>query len=133
MDDAVVVRVVESRRDAAQVGQGRVCVQRAVRHLRGQAAARDELHDHVRRALVVAEVVDVDDVGVAEFRDRLRLVAEAGHRVGVGRHRLHDLDRAGALQLRVVGAVDATHRALSDEVLDLVLAQLCPLPDRHGC
>ena len=50
-----------------------------------------------------------------------KLVAETGDRVRVGRDRLHDLDRASPLEVRVVGAVDQAHGPLADEILDLVL------------
>ena len=86
-----------------------------------QASPGDELDDHVRHAVVLAEVVDVDDVRVAHLGDRLRLMAEPSRRVRVGREPLQHLDRAGALQLHVVRAVNEAHRSLADEVLDLVL------------
>ena len=100
-----------------------------MRHPGGQASAGHVLDDHVRRSLVLAEVVDVDDVGVAHLRDGLRLVSEPGHAVRVRGDRLHHLDRAGALQVRVVGTVNQAHGPLADEVLDLVLTQLCPWRD----
>src|SRR5213593_1729859 len=104
----------------------------AVAHPVRQAAAGDVLDDHVRRALELAEVVDVDDVRVAEPGDRLGLVPEAGDRARIGGDRLHDLDRARSLELRVIGAVHHAHRALAYEVLDLVLAQTGPCGYRHG-
>ena len=82
---------------------------------------------------MLAEVVDVDDVRVAQLGDGLGLAPEPGDGVGVRGDRLHHLDRAGAFELGVIGAVDDAHRPLADEVLDLVLAQPGPLPDRHGC
>src|SRR4029077_7502284 len=60
------------------------------------------------------------------------LVAEPRDRVFVGRDRLHDLDRTGASELRVISAVNDAHRALAYEVLDLVLAQPGSCSDRHG-
>ena len=120
MDDAMAVRVIKPGGDPPEVFQGGGQVDRPMRHRVGQAAARDVLDDHVGGALKVAEVVDVDDVGVAELGDRLGLVAEAGDRIDVGCDRLHDLDRAGPLQLRVIGAIDDAHRPLADEILDLV-------------
>ena len=120
MHDAVAVRVVKPGGDAAEVLQSRRLVGCAVRHRAGEAAAWDVLDDHVRRALVLAEVVDVDDVRVPQLGDGLGLVAEAGDGVRVRRDRLHDLDRTGPFQLRVIGAVDHAHRSLADEILDLV-------------
>ena len=131
MHDAVVMGVIEAGGDPVQVLQRGRRVELALVHPAGQAAAGHVLDDHVRRPLELAEVVDVDDVRMPHLGDRLGLVAEAGHRVRVGADRLHHLDRAGPLELRVIGAVDQTHGPLADEVLDLVLTQFCPLRDRH--
>ena len=117
----MAVRVVQAGRDPPQVPERRRPVQDAVGHLPGHAPAGDVLDDHVGRPLELAEVVDVDDVRVPEPGDRLGLVAESGDRVRVGRDRLHDLDRASPLEVRVVGAVDQAHGPLADEILDLVL------------
>src|SRR5258708_3326186 len=92
----------------------------------------DVLDDHVGRPQVLTEVVHVHDVRVAQLRDGLGLVPEPRSSVRVGCDRLQDLDRAGALELGVVGAVNETHGPLAYEVLDLVLPQLRPRFDRHG-
>ena len=116
------MRVVEAGGDAAQVFQRSRCVERSVAQLVGEASARDVLDDHVRHAVVLPEVVDVDDVRVAHLGDRLRLVAKPCSRVRAGGEPLQDLDGSGALELHVVGAEHEAHRPLPDEVLDLVLA-----------
>ena len=124
--------VIEAGGDASQISQGDLRVERRLRHLSGQAAAGNELHDHIRSSVEFAEVVDVDDVGVAHLGDRLRLVAEAGHCVGPDGYPLEDLDGASSFELGVVGLVDETHRALADELLDFIGAELGPWLDRHG-
>jgi hypothetical protein len=53
----------------------------------GQRAAAQVLHDQVRLAVGLAEVVDVDDVGVADGGRRLGLAQEALHGCRVGRRR----------------------------------------------
>ena len=90
------------------------------------------VHDHVRGPFELTEVEDVQDVGMTHTRDRLRLVPEPRHGILVRRERLHDLDRAGSLELRVIGAVDGAHGTLANELLDLVLAQPRSGLDRHG-
>ena len=97
MDDSVLMRVVEPRRNPAQVLERRRLVEPPAVHAPGQAAAGDVLHDHVGRPLVLPEVVNVDDVRVAKLGDRLGFVPEAGHGVVVRRDGLHHLDRARAL------------------------------------
>src|ERR1700674_1859015 len=126
------MRVIEAGADAPQIPQSGLRVERHLRHLSGQAAAGNELNDHVRSPVEFAEVVHVDDVGVAHLGDRLRLVAEAGHRVGPDGYSLEYLDGAGSLQLGVVGLVDEAHRTLADELLDFVGTELSPWLDRHG-
>ncbi len=121
VNDPEPMRVVEAGRDAAEIFQRRGRVEGTVAQLVGEASAGDELDDHVGNAVVLAEVVDVDDVRVAHLGDRLRLVAETRGRVRVGSDPLQYLDRARALQLHVVRAIDEAHRSLADEVLDLVL------------
>ncbi len=121
MDDSQCVRVVQAGGDAAEIFQRRGRIERPVAKPVGEAPARDVLDDHVGHPVVLAEVVDIDDVGVAHLRDRLRFVAEPGRRVGIWGDPLQDLDRSGALQLDVVGPVDQAHGALADEVLDFVL------------
>ena len=121
MDDAAAVGVVKPGGDPAQVFERGSAVEHTLGHPAGEAATRDVLDDHVRGALELAEVVNVDDVRVAQLRNGLGLMPEPGDSVRVGSDRLHDLHRAGPLQLRVVRAVNQAHGPLTDEVLDLVL------------
>src|SRR4029077_3421804 len=132
VDDAVIVRVVQADGDAAQEPDGCRPAQAPLGHAAGEAAPGHVLDDHVGRPLDFAEVVDVDDVGMAHPGDRLGLVPEASDAIRVGGDRLHDLDGADPLQLGVIGAVDETHRPLADEVLDLVLSEPATGRDRHG-
>src|SRR4029077_14817638 len=119
------------RRDALQILQGGRRIRWTLLHLGGQAAAGYELDDHVWRPLVLAVVEDVEDVGVTHLCDGLRLAAEAGDRVRIGRDPVHHLDRSGARQGHVVSAIDDAHGALTYEVLDLILPQPCAWFYRH--
>src|SRR4030088_812606 len=132
MNYALRVSVVQAGRYAAEVLDRSGLLEDPLAQPVGEAAARDELHDHVRRPLVLAEVVDVEDVRMAHLSDGLRLVPEASGGIGVWRDRLQDLHRAGAFELRVVGAERVAHGTLPDEVLDLVLSELGSGSDRHG-
>src|SRR4029077_8130726 len=87
---------------------------------------------HVGRSFELAEVEDVDDVRVAHVRDRLCFAPETCDRVRVRRQPLEDLDGSGALELRMVGAVDHAHGPLAYEFLDDVRTQHGPWADRHG-
>jgi hypothetical protein len=69
----------------------------------------------------VAEVVDRRDVGVRDAARLLRLAPEACEGVGVlTERRAHELQRGGALEPDVLGAVDLAHAAAADERDDAI-------------
>src|SRR5262249_30347005 len=85
--------------------------------------AVDELHGDEGAVAGGADVVDGDDVRVAEPGHRLRLAQEAGP--GLGRAAdlaAQHLDGDGALELGVVRRVDLAHAAAPDEALQRVAA-----------
>ena len=92
-----------------------------------ELAALDELHRDVPDAVVLAEIVDRDDVGMVEASRRLRLAAKArdhGRRVFAGKLVGADrLQRDDALDHRIVAFVDDAHRAAADLAPDFVLAE----------
>ena len=86
-------------------------------------AALHVLADDVGLAVLVADVVDGDDVRmVAEAAHRLRLAADARQPVGVQPLGLDHGEGHVAVELRVVGQVDPLAAALAQEALDLVAA-----------
>ena len=86
-----------------------------------QRLALEQLRDEVRRAVVRADVVERDDVGVGERRDGARLLLEAAQAVRVRRQVAgQDLDRDVAPEARVAGAVDLSHAARTEGRDDLV-------------
>ena len=86
-------------------------------HDRGQVLPVDELHDDERAVLVLAEVVDGHDVGMVERGGGERLLAEARAEVRIATVLgAEDLDRDVAIELGVVGAVDAGHAPLPEEL-----------------
>ncbi len=88
---------------------------------RRQVLALDQLHHDVRPGVVLAEVVDGDDVGVAQRRSRTGLVAEPGQEVGVASELgPQQLDGDVALELRVARAIDPGHAALSEKLQQAV-------------
>ncbi len=101
----------------------------ALQDLRARAAL-DVLHDDVVAAVVDAGVVDLDDVGVDQLRDRQRLAPEAGDEaLVVGEVLGEDLDRDRALEDAVGRLVDVRHPARAEPVADLVAAR--ERPGRH--
>ncbi len=95
---------------------------------RPEAAALEQLEHHERH-VVLAPVVDRDDVGVAQRRRQLGLGPEAPEERGVvGERRVQHLDRDAPAQPLVVGDVDATARAGTDRVVQEVATGRAPGP-----
>ena len=90
---------------------------------RAQVGALHELHRQVDLAVTHVDVVDGDDVGVAELGQRLGLAeqptaARAPGDVGLGV--AQELERDLAVELGVVGGADQAHPASADRVEDEV-------------
>ena len=84
-----------------------------------EARALDEAHRDEEAPVVVAGAVDRDDVRVLEARGGERLAHEELAQVGRRRRaRADQLQRDGAPELGVVGAVDDAHAADAGERLD---------------
>ncbi len=84
--------------------------------LAAQVAERpavDELHRHEHAPLVLADLVDGDDVRVREPGHHLRLAHEAGPILGIEPPRRDELEGDAAVELRVVGRIDDAHPALA--------------------
>ena len=76
MDDAVPVSSAQGARDLNRNRQGFGVRQRTAREPSRQCLALEELHDEIRRALLIADVVERTDVGMIELRDRAGFAIE---------------------------------------------------------
>ena len=87
-----------------------------------QILAFEELHDDERRPIVVAiEVGDLDDVRVAQRRDRARLVLEALVDIGVGGGlAVQDLDGEQAPGAHVPCRIHRSHAPAAKEAFYLI-------------
>jgi hypothetical protein len=137
VDDAGRVRALERPRDVPRVTDRggdvhrRAGAPRRLEHL-VEARTLDDFHGEVGDALVLAGVVDADDVLVPELRDPLRLALEAPARRRRERElRANDLERDAALEEPVLGEVHATHAALAHAREDLVGAELLEVRARR--
>ena len=133
MHDAALVGVREAIGDLrADVERLRGVDDAAVEQAR-QLAPLDELHRHVDDVPGVADVVDGDDVRMAEAAGRPRLLVEALLVLfalgGIGRD-VDRLDRHRAVQHRIRGPVDDAHRAAPELALQRVPAEALGLA--HG-
>jgi len=128
MHDRELVRVLERVGDLrGQVGGGlQRDALRVLEHLL-QRAALEQLHRDISDAVLLAHVVDDDDVGVIEPAGGARFAQEAlphlGHHLlrQIGKQRLQ---RDLALDQRVDGAEHRAHRAASQLSQDPVTAKL---------
>src|SRR6478736_6004475 len=72
----------------------------------------EELHDDVVNTVLLSEIVELADVGVAELRDRARLALKTLERFRLlGKMGRQHLDRNRAVQSRVDRAIDFAHPA----------------------
>ncbi len=84
MDDPLVVRGGEAgERPAAASAQRFAGGQRPAAQPLAQRLALEQLGDHVRHAVLHADVVDDEQVGVVEGAGGARLLVEAPQRLGV--------------------------------------------------
>src|SRR5262249_48074500 len=91
----------------------------------GQAGAVDELHAEVVQAVVLADLVDRDDLGVVEVGHRLGLVAESPDLLGAGPGPRPDhLDGDQAVEAELAGLVDDPHAAVAEDPDQLEVAEL---------
>ncbi len=104
-----------------------------------EVLALQELHGHVDEALLLPEVVDGDDVRVAEDGRGLRLAVKALPRFLRGPEAVREsLDGDKAPQHRVLGLEDTAHRPTADLVQYPILADAIELhrgdvtPMRNG-
>jgi len=113
VDDPAPVRVVEAGTALDPDLGGDLGFDRALSlQDLGSGAPLDVLHDDVVTPVVDAGVVDLDDVGVDQFRHRQRLAAEAGDEaLVVGEVLGEDLHRDRPLEDQVGCLVDVRHPA----------------------
>ena len=100
--------------------------QRAPADERAQRLAAEELGHGVDDAVLLAEIMDGEDVGVRERGDRAGLALEAGARRFVrGEPGRQDLDRHLAIEREVARAVHLAHAPGAERRDDLVRAESC--------
>ena len=131
--DALLVGVIERGGRLAEDAEQGFLVRRLIHleHLLERRAV-DELHEDVRHAVLLGDVVDGDDVGVREDARRLRFAEQAfpeADPLGLIRQVLEPdaFDRDGAADGRILGLVDDPHGAAAQFGYDLVSPDLLHL------
>jgi hypothetical protein len=124
MQDRPLVGVVHGAGDLGhQLGDGaRVILE--PRDVPGQVSPLDELHAEVRLIVLLADLVDRDDMGVIELGDRLGLVPKAAEIVRAGQGTSPDqFDGHQAIELVLTRPIDNSHATPCDLLEELVLTQ----------
>jgi hypothetical protein len=119
MHDALGVGGGQGIRDINGVTQGLRERQAPGRHRTIERHAGHVLHHDERHVALLPDAVDRDDVGMVERRGRTGLVQQPGPGVATGD--LDDLDRHGAMQFGVAGAIHRAHAALAQVLFDDVV------------
>ena len=139
MQDAVPVGLLQRLGDGQPHAHGLLDRGRALGHALPQVAALEVLQRHVRRALLAADLIDGDDVGVVEAGGGAGLEEEAlGCVAGAEQVRVDHLEGDLASQPGVPGQVDlaespAPKKSDDREVVDLApLGQCYPPRLCHG-
>ena len=132
MDDAFLVRGLESIGDLLRGFERFIDRHRPAHETFGQRLAFDQLHHEEMAPLSFLEAVQGGNVGMAQRREDLGFALEACETIGVGGQRVRQhLDRNRASELRVAGPVDLAHATRAQERQDLVRAESCADGDGH--
>jgi hypothetical protein len=125
VEDSAFVRVLDGV--GQRLDQSRRCerCQRLAGKLRGEVGTIHQVHGEILQPLVLAHLVDGDDVGMLQFRRRCGFGAETLDDLGSGklpgRHQLH---RHHATQAPLSRAPDDPHAALGDFPEQFVIPEL---------
>jgi hypothetical protein len=123
MDEAFVMRSGEASRDLHGEIDGLSRREWTLLKLFAQRLPREQLHDDEQAAVLIARVVDVNDVRVREARDRLRFALESSAPIEIGRERLRqNFDCDVTAELRIARSIDLAHSASAQLGEDLVPA-----------
>jgi len=121
---AARVRCLQTARDLRGDGHRFTGRQRSPVQKVAQRLAVEQLRDCVTHTVVVAEVVNRQDVGMRNRRHRTCLALEACDAVGIGGEGFRqDLDRDLAAQVRIVGPIHFAHPAGANRADDFVGAE----------
>jgi hypothetical protein len=130
MDDAGAVRAVERIGDLdgdlerVAERQTRTAGLRRPRESVGQRLAIQVLHDEIRGAPVVADVVERTNVRMRELRDRARLTIESLTKARIaGKGLGKNLDRHLAIQTGIARPIHLAHATSAERAADLVRAK----------
>src|SRR4029077_9205179 len=116
--------LVETFGDLCPVTQYLLERQTSPGQARAQRFSLEKFHDDEVNAVLLPEIVELANVGVAQLGDGTSLAPEALQSVGtLGEMRGQNLDGDGAIEAGIGGAIDFAHAAGSDRPDDFVRAE----------
>ena len=99
-----------------------------------QRLAFQKFRDDIRRAIVLAKIMNRQDVGMIERRNRLRLLLEPQHPLRIARKRRRQhLHRHVAIEPRIPRPIHLAHAARACWCHDLVRTEFGARGERHLC
>lgn len=124
MDDAALVRVVDTTGDLGKDVEDGGVIEAAAAEEVIEGFAFDEFHDEIGESVPLAAIVDGDDGGVLELAGGFGFAIEAFEGVVFAAESFAADDFYGdfAHQFGVHGAVDNAHAAFAEFVFDFVAA-----------
>ena len=127
MNDPVAMCPIERRTDLDSVPKGLIDTEGPLTQSRCQGFAIDVFHDKERRPVLLADVVERADVGMAQLADEPGFPLEtlASFRISREGSRQH-LDGRRPTEARVDGLVDLAHASPAELGLDPVRPYLLP-------
>src|SRR5271154_6324290 len=132
VDDSLVMCRSETARDL--LGSFNRLAQRHSAQPVAQSLPFKKLRHQVRRALMLAKIVNGEDVGMIQRGDGLRLLLEAPQSLGIaGESSRQNLNRNVTVEPRVARPIHLAHAARSDCRYDFVRPEFCPRSKSHPC
>ena len=133
MYDTRPMRLIESLRDLGPVPQYLLNRQAAFGKTRGQRLTFQELHDDVVNSVLLAQVIKLADIGVAELRNSPRFTLETFAGVRLFRKmRGQNLDGDGAVDALIKRTIHLAHPASPQRCDDLIWTELGAGRERHA-
>ena len=132
MHHATAMRFIQCSRDLRTQLQHLRQRQRPLLQTLGQRFALDALHHQVVDSVLMTDVMQHANVWMIQVRDGFRFALEPLLANRITRKLLRkNLDRNGAIQTSIAGAVDFAHPASAEGGTDFIGSEECPRSERH--
>lgn len=132
MHDPAIMGGGQAVRDLRATLDGFALRHRATFQHRPQAFAFEQFGDEIRRAILLADVIDAENVGMIERGDGTRFLLEAAQAVGItGERRGENLERDVAAETRIARAIDLAHSPGPERSKNFIRPEKRSSTERH--